>query len=192
MPVGTITLNSGVGYALGALCLAMLSVGVLRYTRDRRAGARDLTREQRARLRDQQQVRQAMEELLAQLEEVTRRIDTDVDTRFAKLEGLLRAADERIRVLQKSNDAPAVRQVDPPTAGANSSEGGGQAEPPETETPLRARAMTSASPSNWSNQMLVGGRPSRRRRGSSASMSWWTRGRVRSRSPTGCTCRSVR
>jgi hypothetical protein len=131
MPVGTITLNSGVGYALGALCLAMLSVGVLRYTRDRRAGARDLTREQRARLRDQQQVRQAMEELLAQLEEVTRRIDTDVDTRFAKLEGLLRAADERIRVLQKSNDAPAVRQVDPPTAGANSSEGGGQAEPPE-------------------------------------------------------------
>ncbi len=30
-----------------------------------------------------------------------------------------------------------------------------QAEPPETETPFRSRAMTRASPSRLSNQMLV-------------------------------------
>jgi hypothetical protein len=126
MPVGTINLDSGVGYALGALCLVMLSVGFLRYTRDRRAGARDLTREERARLRDQQRVREGMEELLGQLEEVTRRIDADVDARITRLEGLLKAADERIRSLQRSNVAPAAREADPATAEADSSEAGGQ------------------------------------------------------------------
>lgn len=132
MPVGIITLNSGVGYALGALCLAMLSVGVLRYTRDRRAGARDLTREQRARLRDQQRVREGMEELLQQLEEVTRRIDADVGTRFAKLEGLLRAADKRIDCMQKLTGAPAVLAPDPPKTDAGSSQPEGPVEQPET------------------------------------------------------------
>jgi len=89
-------MNNGAYLLLGVLCLVMLSVSMLRRSHQRSATARDLTREQLARLRDQRDVRQSMDELLIQLEEVSRRINAQVDTRFAKLEAVIRDADERI------------------------------------------------------------------------------------------------
>ena len=93
-------MDSGFSYLLIVLCLVMLSVSMLRRTHQRRATARDLTREQLARMRDQTNIRQSMEELLLQLEDVSRRINAQVDTKFARLETVVRDADERIARLQ--------------------------------------------------------------------------------------------
>ena len=94
-------MDSGPYFLLVVLCLVMLSVSMLRRSQQRRASSRDLTREQLARLRDQKDVRQSMDELLVQLEEVSRRINAQVDTRFAKLETVIRDADERIARLEQ-------------------------------------------------------------------------------------------
>jgi hypothetical protein len=87
--------DSSVPLLLGALCLAILFVGLLRRWQQRTATGRDLTRAQLARLREQREVQQSMEELLGQLEEASDRINAQLDARFAKLEELIAAADER-------------------------------------------------------------------------------------------------
>jgi hypothetical protein len=89
-------IDSGLLGGLGVICLVILTITLWRRSQQRRATARDLTREQRARLRDQEQLRQAMEELLAQLEETATRVDTQIAARTTKLEELLRQADERV------------------------------------------------------------------------------------------------
>jgi len=86
---------------LAVLCLVMLSVSMLRRSQARRATSRDLTREQLARLRDQKAIQGSMEELLLQLEEVSRRVSAQVDTRFMKLDALIRDADNRIAKLEQ-------------------------------------------------------------------------------------------
>ena len=100
-------MDNGFFYLLAVLCLVMLSVSMLRRSHQRRATSRDLTREQRARLRDQSQIRQSMEELLLQLEEVSRRINAQVDTKFVKLETVIKDADARIAHLQQLTSAAA-------------------------------------------------------------------------------------
>ncbi len=81
---------------LGVLCLVILSVSLLRQLQHRRVTARDLTREQRARLRDQQELQGSLEELLVQLEETAARINAQIDARLTRLEAAIRAADERV------------------------------------------------------------------------------------------------
>jgi hypothetical protein len=89
-------IDSGLLGTLGALCLVILTLAFWRRSQQGRSTAREVTREQRARLRDQEQLRQAMQELLAQLEETATRVDAQVGTRITKLEELLRQADERL------------------------------------------------------------------------------------------------
>jgi len=100
MVVATSGLTDGVGYALGALCLVLLSVGVWRYSWERRATAREVTREQRARLRDLDRIRKSMEELLQRLEESARQIDAQAEQRINALQALMREVDERIAQLR--------------------------------------------------------------------------------------------
>ncbi len=100
------SVDSSLLWALGGLCLAMISVALVRWVRERRVTARDLTREQRARLRDQEEVRRSMEELLTQLEEVADRINAQTGARFAELQDLIAAADQRIAQLQGAVDRP--------------------------------------------------------------------------------------
>lgn len=88
--------DSGLMFLLVVLCLVILSVSMLRRSQQRIATRRDLTRESLARLRDQKEVRQSMDDLLVELEECARRINAQVDTRFAKLEAVIRDADQRI------------------------------------------------------------------------------------------------
>ncbi len=90
---------------LAAMCAAMLSVALWRRSHQRAATARELTREQLARLRDQQQIRKSMEELLLQLDEVSRRINTQIEEKMARLETLLHEADQRLAQLH-AGDAP--------------------------------------------------------------------------------------
>lgn len=99
-------LDSGMYLLLAVLCLVMLSVSLWRRTRDRQTTARDVTRDQLARLRDQRELKVSMDELLVQLEEVSRRINAQVDTRFMKLESVVRDADERIARLEALTQAP--------------------------------------------------------------------------------------
>jgi len=115
MVVATSGLTDGVGYALGALCLVLLSVGVWRYSWERRATAREVTREQRARLRDLDRIRKSMEELLQRLEESARQIDAQAEQRINALQALMREVDERIAQLQ------AVRTVTSPGTAVSTS-----------------------------------------------------------------------
>ncbi len=89
-------IDSGLLGMLGVICLVILTLTLWRRSQQRRATARELTREQRARLRDQEELRQAMEELLAQLEEAATRIDAQITTRTTKLEELLQQVDQRV------------------------------------------------------------------------------------------------
>jgi hypothetical protein len=100
------TVDSSLLLVLGGLCLAMISVALVRWVRERRVTSRDLTREQRARLREQQEVRRSMEELLTQLEEVSDRINAQTDAQFARLAELIAAADQRIAQLEPPGDRP--------------------------------------------------------------------------------------
>ena len=101
MAISTIgATDNGFYLPLVVLCLVMLSVSMLRRSQHRSATTRDLTREQLARLRDQKDVRQSMDDLLTQLEEVSRRVNAQVETRFVKLETVIRDADDRIARLE--------------------------------------------------------------------------------------------
>lgn len=111
-PIGTT--DNYLYLLLGLLCLVMLSVAWWRRSRERRVTAREVTREQVARLRDQDEIRQSMEVLLSQLEEVSRRVSAQVDTELAKLTALIGQADERIAQLQGRPDMRAVTSSPPP------------------------------------------------------------------------------
>ncbi len=95
------TLDNGFFLLLAMLCLVMLSVAMLRRSQQRQATAREVTREHMARLRDQHNLRGSMDDLLVQLEEVARRVNAQVDTRFAKLEAVIHDADQRIARLER-------------------------------------------------------------------------------------------
>jgi hypothetical protein len=94
-------LDNGFFLLLAMLCLVMLSVAMLRRSQQRQATAREVTREHMARLRDQHNLRGSMDDLLVQLEEVARRVNAQVDTRFAKLEAVIHDADQRIARLEQ-------------------------------------------------------------------------------------------
>ena len=84
----------------GLLCLVLLSIAAVRWSTVRGVTARDLTREELARLREQEEVRRSMEELLTQLEELSGRINAQVDAHVARVEAVLKTADARIEQLK--------------------------------------------------------------------------------------------
>lgn len=94
----------GVGSALDMRLIAPLAVatGVFlaiaawRWASQRTSTARDVTREQRARLRDQVAIRDSLEALLARLGEAAREADERFERQSARLAELIDAADERI------------------------------------------------------------------------------------------------
>jgi len=84
---------------LAFLGVALLLIQLRRH-QFRTTTARDVTRDQSARLRDQRGIQQGMDSLLLQLEELSRRINAQVDTKFLKLETVIRDADDRIARLE--------------------------------------------------------------------------------------------
>jgi len=99
----------------------LVLISTRRRLRDRQPSLRDYTRQQRARLRDQQNLKQDMEELTVQLQQVARQINSQIDTRFAKLEACIADADQRIERLERllrragGHDAVDVTVSDQPT-----------------------------------------------------------------------------
>lgn len=69
----------------------------------------------------EQEIRRDLDDLVVELQELSRRISAEIDTRFAKLEAAIRDADRRIAVLnrlcrtlaeQEGREAPAGTDVD--------------------------------------------------------------------------------
>jgi TolA-binding protein len=150
MTIGTIPgMDNGLFLLLVVLCLVILSVSMLRRSQQRGATARELSREQLARLRDQRDVRASMDELLVQLEDLSRRINAQVDTRFLKLETVIQQADQRIARLEQltgsksrrpADSTPARSPSSPPTSFAGT-------EKPRPEPPDAALCSDSANQS---------------------------------------------
>jgi len=83
------------------LIIVLLSINARRRRREMGPSPRDYVREHVARLRDQQAVKNDIETLMLQLEELARELNAQIDTRFAKLETAIRHADERIATLER-------------------------------------------------------------------------------------------
>lgn len=91
------------GYLLLGIVLIAVSlifVATRRRAADRATGPREYAREQITRLREQHGLKSDMESLLAQLTELSRDINAQIDTRFAKLEQAIADADGRIATLE--------------------------------------------------------------------------------------------
>lgn len=92
--------QGGLLAAVVAVC-ALLLVSQRRRTRDREPSTSGYVRELRSQIREQGEQHQETAELAIDLEEIARRITAEVDTRFLKLETVIRHADERIEHLEK-------------------------------------------------------------------------------------------
>jgi hypothetical protein len=93
--------GNGMTTLLLVLCATVIMVVLLRRHQFRSTTRREMSRDQVARIRDQHKLRHSMDELLVELEEVSRRVGAQVDTKFAKLETVIRDADERIARLER-------------------------------------------------------------------------------------------
>jgi hypothetical protein len=81
------------------LAVALVMMGTRNRMRNRNA-ATALAREPIADVRQRQAAREDMQELMVQLEELSRRIGAQIDTRFQKLETVIADADDRIARLE--------------------------------------------------------------------------------------------
>jgi len=94
------SINPNLWWALIILAMTGLLLIQLRRRQSGSVTPRGSAREKLADLRDQRDIRQSMDDLLLQLEDLSRRINAQVDTKFLKLETVVRDADERIGRLE--------------------------------------------------------------------------------------------
>lgn len=126
--------NTGIAMLLGVviLCAVMLRI-TYRKQRGPRKEAGSLTLEKIAQAKQAHGMKGEMEELMVQLQELSREISAQIDTRFAKLESSIRSADERIEQLRRLQGvADAKPTIDtlvgdddpekPPTASSHATE----------------------------------------------------------------------
>lgn len=138
MPIAAVEMPSGVWLALVALCAVAVTVVELRRWQFRRVSLREVTRAERAALREQREVQQQTAALLAELEAAAERVSRLVDEKIVKLHAELRAADctaqrpDRLRSATRS-PTPAVAPGAPETSRADC-----VAETPERAGPCAA------------------------------------------------------
>jgi hypothetical protein len=139
MAISTIgAMDNGLFLAVGAICLVLLAVAALRRSQLHRITARELTRTERAQVREESDVQHSMDDLLTQLDEVSRRIDAQVDSGLSRLEAAIKAADVRIARLDQATPSSGKRsQPDAPNAATPAAP-----TPPPAE-PLSAPASSS-------------------------------------------------
>lgn len=124
--------ESGGGLALvgAALALVVIALTLLRRRQFPTAGARERrsrAREQHATLREQRELREGLDRLLAELERVQRDINAQLEAKLPRLDAAIRAADQRIAALraagaadgeweaaltQQQGDGPGIRPAD--------------------------------------------------------------------------------
>jgi len=99
-------------FLLGVVLLVFIMMR-LSARRNRQSGptAQSQAREQVAKLKEEHAVKGDMRELMVELQDLSRNINAQIDTRFAKLEVSIRAADERINLLERLSRAAQGRQT---------------------------------------------------------------------------------
>lgn len=140
--------QQGLGMVVLVLAATTIMLVLLRRRQFRQVTGRDVTREQVARLRDQRSVRTQMDDLLIELEELSRRINAQLDTKFVRLETVVRDADDRIARLEgvlgrpkapkpKEGNRSEKRNVETakPAAPADSSQAAGRGREPADASP---------------------------------------------------------
>jgi hypothetical protein len=90
-----------------ALVIATLSIGYLLFRSKYRTKKDPLAKAPFSSLSQQRTVEREMQNLLVELSEMTRQMNAQIDTRAAKLEQLIKQADERIATLRRKSDLPA-------------------------------------------------------------------------------------
>ncbi len=137
------------------IVVTIVVISTRRRAADRGHSPRAYAREQMARLREENEMRDDMQSLMTQLEQLAREIGAQVDTRFAKLEKAIADADARIEELKRLGitvgDAESSRPTEVP-AGPEPAEdasavGEGPSSPsPEPDESTTATAETSEPP----------------------------------------------
>lgn len=110
----------GMGMVVMVLAGTTVMLMMLRRHQFRRVTGRDVTRAQFARLRDQTEVRNSMDTLLLQLEQLQREINAQLDTKFTRLETVIHDADQRIAQLQRLQAGEAALDAAAPEPGTPS------------------------------------------------------------------------
>lgn len=99
--------------AVLAVVCALLLISTRRRLQRRQPDTRGYAREQQTKLRSEQAIKHNMEDLLAELQELARHINSQIDTRFAKLEACIADADQRIERMERLlKRAAGVKGVD--------------------------------------------------------------------------------
>ena len=104
-------LTAGIVMMMVAIVLGMITMQRRRSTRT--PDLSSYVREQASRVRQQEGVREDMERIFVQISELSRELNAQMDTRFAKLEHAIAQADERIATLESLlRRAAGVQAVD--------------------------------------------------------------------------------
>lgn len=139
--------------AVVVLVVTMVIISTRRRSADRGRSPRAYAREQLARLREQDEVRSDLKELMMHLEELSRDISAQCETRFAKLERVIADADARIAELKRlgfgqgtAASGNSAGQSAPPSGDERSREesqesGQASSEPPGTEDALQREIL---------------------------------------------------
>jgi IS30 family transposase len=99
---------------LGVIALLVLvTTSMRRRSRQSKDYAPDAARQRMEELKAQRGVKSDMEQLLGEIQQLSRKISAEIDTKFAKLEASIADADRRIRTLQQlTQTAEGKRTVD--------------------------------------------------------------------------------
>lgn len=122
------TLQNGLIILAAALGLTFFSLSLTRRAQRRAAASRHESRTQSDSLREQSRLHSSMDGLLLQLEDISRRINAQIDTKFVKLETVVRDADDRIARLEGLLSGNAPTGPTAPAPGPQPAEGTGVAD----------------------------------------------------------------
>lgn len=130
-------------FVIGALLLGItILLATLRRRQRRRSVERPIERDRFAEIRQKQAARDDMQELMLQLEELSRRIGAQIDTRFQKLEAVIADADDRIERLEAA--VRAARGVPALDVTVGDADAPPAPQRPVEPKPLQNRAKSSA------------------------------------------------
>ena len=109
---GAVSSSQIIMLVLAVGMLALLMISTYRRTRQRRRAPRTSARELYGKLQKESEVKRDMDQVMLELDQLARQIHGRIDTRFAKLEAVIRDADERIdelsRLLRAAEGIPGV------------------------------------------------------------------------------------
>ena len=83
------------------VAIVLMVISLRRRSEHRQRGPSEAARDYVSKLRDHEPVKGDMEALLVEIQEMARQISAQLDTKFAKLDVLIRDADDRIQRLER-------------------------------------------------------------------------------------------